>query len=317
MNINNLTPVSFGTASIAGLYQAVGLKQAFETLETAWDGGIRYFDTAPHYGQGKAERILGDFLRDKPDDSYVISTKVGRLLSPSAQPISQLNGFVDPLPFDQRYDYSYDGIMRSVEDSYQRLGLNKIDILYVHDIGERTHKEDSDRTLNQLLEGGGRALDQLRSDGSIQAVGLGVNEVEVCEQLIGKIHLDLILLAGRYTLLDRTAELNLLPLCQQHSIKLVIGGVFNSGILATGAVEGAHWDYGSPPESVIQRVNELEQICESHGTTLANASLAFPVRHPLVVSVLLGNSGSKRLRDNLAGLKSPVTDPEFWKRIEE
>ncbi len=312
----NLTPTSFGTAAIAGLYQSVSLERAFETLQAAWDGGIRYFDTAPHYGQGKAERILGDFLRDKPDGSYVISTKVGRLLNPSSKRVGKLNGFVDPLPFDQHYDYSYDGIMRSVEDSYQRLGLNKIDILYVHDIGARTHNEDADRTQRQLVESGARALDQLRGNGAIQAVGLGVNEVEICEELIGQMHLDLILLAGRYTLLDRSAESNLLPLCLQHSIKLVIGGVFNSGILATGAIKGAHWDYGSPPESVIKRVNELEQICRNHKFTLAEASLAFPMRHPLVVSVLLGNSNSRLLKQNLAGIKNPSSDPEFWECIE-
>ena len=312
---NNLTPTSFGTAAIAGLYQSVSLERAFETLQAAWDGGIRYFDTAPHYGQGMAERILGDFLRDKPEGSYVISTKVGRLLNPSAQRIGQLNGFVDPLPFDQHYDYSYDGIIRSVEDSYQRLGLNKIDILYVHDIGARTHNEDADRTQSQLLDSGVRALDKLRSNGAIQAVGLGVNEVEICEQLIGRMHLDLILLAGRYTLLDRTAESNLLPLCQHHSIKLVIGGVFNSGILATGAIKGAHWDYGPPPESVIKRVNELDQICKNHEITLADASLAFPMRHPSVISVLLGNSNPMLLKKNLAGIANPPSSPDFWECI--
>lgn len=312
---NNLTPTSFGTAAIAGLYQPISSRQAFETLQAAWEGGIRYFDTAPHYGQGKAERILGDFLRDKPEGSYVISTKVGRLLNPASQISKSLNGFIDPLAFDQHYDYSYDGIMRSVEDSYQRLGLNRIDILYVHDIGARTHNEDADRTRMQLMESGVRALDQMRGNRAIQAVGLGVNEVEICEQLIGHIHLDLILLAGRYTLLDRSAESNLLPLCQHHSIKLVIGGVFNSGILATGAIEGAHWDYGQPPESVVKRVNELGRICKSHEITLANASLAFPMRHPSVISVLLGNSNSKLLKQNLAGINSPPISADFWAKI--
>ncbi len=313
---SKLTRISFGTAAVAGLYQPVSLKQAFETLQVAWDGGIRYFDTAPHYGQGRAERILGDFLRDKPEGSYVISTKVGRLLNPSSQRIDKLNGFVDPLPFDQHYDYSYDGIMRSVEDSYQRLGLNKIDILYVHDIGVRTHREDANRTTSQLVESGARALDQLRDSAAIQAVGLGVNEVEICEQLIGQLHLDLILLAGRYTLLDRSAEPTLLPLCQRHSIELVIGGVFNSGILATGAVKGAHWDYGQPPESVIKRVNELDQICKSYDTTLANASMAFPMQHPSVVSVLLGNSNPERLQQNLAGIANSPSNSEFWTSVE-
>ena len=319
MNLmESLPDLGFGTAPIGGLYAPVPAGTAYETLEAAWDAGIRFFDTAPHYGQGRAERILGDFLREKEQESYVLSTKVGRILRPSAMPVRSMNAYVDPLPFDQIHDYSHDGIMRSVQDSYQRLGLNKIDIVLVHDIGAYTHGDNANQFERQLLSSGARALQELRDSGEIASVGIGVNEVEVCERLIAEIPIDIILLAGRYTLLDRTAEQTLLPLCREHGISLVIGGVFNSGILATGAVPGAHWNYGPVPEKVLGEVARLKQACETYGISLSEAALAFPRRNEAVHSLLLGCASRQELIDCLNKLSSKLIvrqSDEFWSEI--
>lgn len=307
-----LPDVGLGTAAIAGLYHAVDRATADRTLETAWTSGIRYFDTAPHYGQGKAERILGDFLRGQKPGSYVISTKIGRILTPSADPPDRLNGFVDPLPFRQDYDYSYDGVMRSHEDSLQRLGLNSIDILFVHDIGVRTHGEANAVYMRQLRSGGFRALEELKRSGAIRAFGVGVNEVEVCSEILAEQPLDLILLAGRYTLLDRSAEAGLLDQCKATGTRLVIGGVFNSGILATGAQDGAHWDYGPAPEPILRKVRRLSDLCRAYETTLPKAALQFPKRHDAVACVLLGNGTSHRLEENLDAVGSAQLPERFW-----
>ena len=309
--------IGLGTAAIAGLYRPVARNAAMETLEEAWSLGVRYFDTAPHYGQGKAERILGDFLREKRAGDFIVSTKVGRLLSPASAPHERLNGFVDPLPFDQFYDYSYDGIMRSFGDSLQRLGLNRIDILYIHDIGERTHGPGNARYMAQLMDGGFRALRELRENGTVAAFGIGVNEVGVCERILNRADLDLILLAGRYTLLDRSAEAGLLKRCLETNTPLVIGGVFNSGILATGATPKAHWDYGPAPDDILRKVEALSDLCEKAGTTLPEAALAFPARHNAVACILLGNGRPDRLGSNIEAIKKASIPEDFWLRSDK
>jgi D-threo-aldose 1-dehydrogenase len=312
-----LPRIGLGTAAIAGLFKPVSAEEAIDTLQAAWENGVRYFDTAPHYGQGRAERRLGDFLRDKPIGSYVLSTKVGRLLRPASQYHTELNKFQLPLPFDQHFDYSYDGVMRSVQDSYQRLGLNRLDVLFIHDIGARTHGPNNEAYVRQLREGGWRALDELRRTGVVSAIGLGVNEVEICEALLDDFDLDCILLAGRYTMLDRSAERALLDRCAQKGVKLVIGGVFNSGILATGPRPGAHWDYGEAPEPVLRKVAMMQDICRQAGTTLAEAALNFPFRHQNVETVLLGNSDPTLLKRNLTALQHFAVDEHFWIEIDK
>lgn len=250
-----VTEISFGAAALGGLYRACPRDQAMETLQAAWGSGIRYFDVAPWYGFGLGERYVGDFLRSQPEDSYVLSTKVGRLMRPVPTDKVPNYGYVDPLPFDADYDYSYDGIMRSVEFSYARLGLNRIDILYVHDIGGYTHgKALNEHYLGQLLGSGIKALEELKSSGTIKAYGLGVNEVPVCLDVMHAADIDCILLAGRYTLLDRSAVAELLPLCEKKGTSLVVGGVFNSGILATGPVPDAHFDYLPATPDVLVKV---------------------------------------------------------------
>lgn len=213
-----VTEFSFGTAALGGLYRACPRDVAMATLQAAWDEGLRYFDTAPWYGFGLAERVTGDFLRDKPKGDYVLSSKVGRIMFPVPDDKVPSYGYIDPLPFDVRYDYSYDGIMRSVELSHARLGLNRIDMLYVHDIGVYTHGAERNAFhLRQFFDSGVRALQELKSSGAIKAFGLGVNEIPVCLDVLRETDLDCILLAGRYTLLDRSAVAGLLPLCEKKA----------------------------------------------------------------------------------------------------
>ena len=307
-----VTEYSFGGASLGNLYAAVSRDDAMAVLDAAWTSGMRYFDTAPHYGFGLSERRFGDYLATKPRDSYVLSTKVGRLLHPVPEDQVPDLGFVDPLPFRLEYDYSYDGIMRSVEFSYARLGLNRIDILYVHDIGVYTHGVDLTKShLGQLLDGGLKALEELKASGTIRAYGLGVNEVEVCLSVMRRAPLDCILLAGRYSLLDRSAEAELIPLCRDKQTSLVIGGVFNSGILATGPRPGAHFDYGPAPRDVLDKVAAMEAIAERGGYPLAAAALQFPLAEPSVASVLIGTAKASSLRRNMKLLETVVPATEY------
>ncbi|WP_299867384.1 aldo/keto reductase [uncultured Roseobacter sp.] len=301
--------LSFGTASLGGLYQPVQPEDAQSVLQTAWDAGIRYFDTAPHYGNGASEHRLGDFLRDKA--GWLLSTKVGRLLTPNAAPPATINGFHSALPLKQHFDFTYDAIMRSVEDSFQRLGLNRIDILYVHDIGDPGAGTDTAHHRAQLLDSGQKALRQLKAEGVVSAVGLGVNTVEICEELLGQVEMDLILLAGRYTLLDQTTKDRLFPLLCNHGTKLVIGGVFNSGILATGPVRGAMYDYQPAPQHILDRTAGIARICDRHQVSMAAAALQFPAQSDHVVSTLIGTSKPGSLTRNIAQYHQELPQ-ELW-----
>ncbi len=274
-----LTEISFGAAGIGNLYRPVARDDAMATLDAAWDAGIRYFDTAPYYGQGLSERRLGDFLQGKPRDAFVLSTKVGRLLRPVPADAVPDYGFVDALPFAVDYDYSYDGIMRSHAFSLARLGLNRADILYVHDLEIGTLGEEAyARHFKTFTESGIKALRELKANGRIGAFGLGVNEVRACLALMDEVAIDGILLAGRYTLLDRSAEAALLARCAETGTALVIGGVFNSGILATGAKPGATFDYVEASADVKTRVNAMEAQAAAHGIALGAAAMHFPLR---------------------------------------
>jgi D-threo-aldose 1-dehydrogenase len=309
-----VTEYGFGGASLGNLYHAVTREDAMATLEAAWGAGMRYFDTAPHYGFGLSERRFGDYLRDKPRKDYVLSTKVGRLLQPVPEDQVPDLGFVDPLPFKEQYDYSYDGIMRSVEASYARLGLNRIDILYVHDIGVYTHGVELTKLhLGQLLGGGVKALEELKSSGVISAYGLGVNEVEICLEVMRRAPLDCILLAGRYSLLDRSAEAELIPLCRQTRTSLVIGGVFNSGILATGARPGANFDYGEASPDILSKVAAMEKIAAEGSYPLAAAAMRFPLDEPCVATVLIGTAKASSVKRNMDLLTTRVPIGEYEK----
>ncbi|MBE9638308.1 aldo/keto reductase [Salipiger mangrovisoli] len=299
-----VTEVSFGCASIGNLYRKVSDAEAEAVLQTAWDAGIRYFDTAPHYGRGLSETRLGRFLKGRDRDSYALSSKLGRVLSPAPEPIAEADSYIEPLPNLMRYDYSGDGIRESFEQACGRLGVTRLDIAYVHDIGAYTHGEDTNaRHMEAFFGSGYEALVTLKEAGKIGAFGLGVNECQVCLDVMDHGPIDAILLAGRLTLLDRSAEEALVPRCREAGTSLVLGGVFNSGILATGPVEGATYDYGPAPKEVLDRVAALQAEAESHGIPLATAALHFALRHPATASVLLGTAKASSLTRNLDAIQ--------------
>jgi D-threo-aldose 1-dehydrogenase len=312
--------LGFGCASLGNLYHKVSDADAAETARSALDAGLRYFDTAPHYGFGLSERRVGDVLRREARDSFVLSSKVGRLLKPCG-PVDENEmrlGFCSPMPFEGIYDYSYDGIMRSYEDSLQRLGLDRIDILYMHDIGRMTHGSDNDHLFKIAMESGYKALDELRASGQITAFGLGVNEYEVCEEAMEYGDFDCFLLAGRYTLLEQMSLDTFLPKCEARGASIVIGGAYNSGILVTGTKTGQtpHYNYEPAPEEIIERVRQLEAACDEYNIPLAAAALQFPLAHPTVASVIPGMSNPRRIKQTIE-LFTTVIPAEFWQALRD
>ncbi len=312
-----VTELGFGAASLGNLYHSMSDSDARDTAVAAIEAGIAYFDTAPYYGFGLSERRVGDALRGH--DGIVLSSKVGRLLKADSSVLgsAERHGFRSPMPFQPEYDYSFEGVMSSWEASKQRLGLAKIDILYVHDIGRLTHGDRHEATFRQLVDGGGfRALEQLRGSGAIQAFGLGVNETAICLEAMKQVQLDVILLAGRYTLLEQDALDDLLPACVQSRTSIVVGGPYNSGILATGTRQGGvlHYDYGIAPQPVIDRVQRLEAHCERHGVPLAAAALQFPLAHPQVASVIPGLGNPLRIKRTLELFRTSISDA-FWHEL--
>lgn len=312
----SLTELSFGAAGIGNLYRMVSREDAMATLETAWNAGMRYFDTAPYYGQGLSERRLGDFLQGKPRGDYVLSSKVGRILKPITDGSTPDNGFVDALPFSITYDYSYDGIMRSFEDSLARLGLTSIDILFVHDLESGSFAGDSyEAHLNTFATSGIHALQELKSAGRIGAFGLGVNEVAACINVMERVSLDCLLMAGRYSLLDRSAEGALMDMCEASGTAMIVGGVFNSGIMATGARPGATFNYEEASPEILSKVTRMEKVATRHGVALANAALHFPLRNPVVASVLIGTAKPTSLTRNLDLFEQDVPEA-LWSEID-
>ena len=301
--------LGFGGAPLGGLFDAVSKAQAEATLREAFKAGMTYVDTAPFYGFGNSERRVGDLLRGQ---NYVLSTKVGRLLQPGLPDNPAAMGWPDPLPFHPVFDYSHDGIRRSFEDSLQRLGLDRIDILYVHDIGTVTHGDDNAGHWRNLERGGYRALDELRSEGRVRAIGLGVNESAVCLDALGIGDWDVFLLAGRYTLLEQAPLEDLLPACEAAGTSLVIGGPFNSGVL----VGGDTWDYGTVPVEVRTRVAALSACCNEYDVPLPAAALQFPLAHPAVASVIPGLRSPAELADTLSWTGHAIP-PAFWAALKD
>jgi D-threo-aldose 1-dehydrogenase len=284
----------------ASEHAGVPVEEAEALICAAWEAGVRYIDTAPFYGRGKAERCVGDAMRDMPRDEWVLSTKVGRLLRPlrrAAQPGDP------PMPFEPVFDYSYDAIMRSFEDSLQRLGLARIDILFVHDIGARQHGDAAHPGVMRILrESGYRALEELRDAGSVAAIGIGVNEREVLLEALEWGEWDVFLLAGRYTLLEQAPIEDLLPKCLAAGTSIVIGGPLNSGILAGRD----SWNYVPAPPQIVARVDAIRAVCESHGVPLVAAALQFPLAHPAVAAIIPGPRSVVEFAANLELLRRSV-----------
>jgi D-threo-aldose 1-dehydrogenase len=303
------TELGTGTAPLGNLYRAVEDEAAQATLQAAWDEGSRYFDTAPLYGLGLSETRLNAFLRGRPRDSYVLSTKVGRYMQVSRpEERTGIGKFFSTPARREVYDYSYDGVMRSIEQSFERLGVDRIDILLCHDVDVFTHgsKEASDRRIREFMEGGYRALHELRQQGVVAAIGGGINEWQVCETLARAGDFDLFLLAGRYTLLEQEALETFLPLCVERGIGIVLGGPYNSGILATGPKPGAFYNYDPAPPEILDRVARIERVCDAHGIRLAEAALRFPLAHPAVVSVIPGAQSPDEVRRNAEILRRQI-----------
>ncbi|MCX5481093.1 aldo/keto reductase [Kaistia geumhonensis] len=279
-----LTTLGLGTATLGGnVRPPISNADAAAIVDRAYERGIRFFDTAPYYGYGRSERLVGDTLRGR--SGWVLSTKAGRLLRPRTTPQDAGDQWIDPLPFEHVYDYSYDGVMRSFEDSLQRLGLDHIDLLLLHDIGSDTHGTEKNAELFPVaMQGGYKALDALRASGAVKAIGIGVNEWQVLVEAMKHGDWDAFLLAGRYTLLEQEPLTTLLPLCERAGTSIIVGGPFNSGILAGRDT----WNYSRAPQPIIDRVRRIAAVCDAHGVALPAAALAFPLGHPSVASVIPG-----------------------------
>ena len=296
--------LGLGGAPLGGNFVDLGYGQAAELIQAAKDAGIGFFDTAPWYGFGRSERVMGDLLRHT---DYILSDKVGRLLRPG--PVSEPSefGMVDPLPFHVIYDYGYDAIMRAFEDSLQRLGLDRIDILLAHDIGTFTHGDDNARHFKDLTDSGYRAMDELRRAGHVKAIGLGVNENDVCMDALGIGDWDVFLLAGRYTLLEQTPMQDLFPACRAAGTSIICGGPFNSGVL----VGREMWNYAVAPAAVVDWVRALGAVADEFSVPLAAAALQFPLANDIITSVIPGPRNAAELQQILDWFNLPIP-ADFW-----
>lgn len=300
-----VTRLGLGCAALGNLYAAVSDRDAADTVEAAFAEGVRFFDTAPLYGSGLSERRLGRALRRRPRDGFVLSTKVGRLLVPRRGEARPDAAFVDALPFEPVFDYGRDAVLRSFEESLARLGTERIDVLLLHDVGARTHGREHARVFRQAMEGY-RALDELRRQGRIGAIGLGVNEWEVCLEAFAHADLDCVLLAGRYTLLEQGALESFLPECEKRGVSVIVGGPYNSGLLAADPAPGATYDYHPAEGEVLERARRIRAVCAAHGVAIGAAALQFPLFHPAVAAVIPGARSAAEVRENAARLRAPI-----------
>ncbi|MBT5875675.1 MAG: aldo/keto reductase [Candidatus Latescibacteria bacterium] len=312
----SVTEIGYGSAPLGDLFEDVPEELAQRTLTTAWDAGIRYFDTSPFYGYGKSEHRVGYFLRQKPHEEFILSTKVGRVFSaaPDLQTFDR-GLWNNPLPFNFYYDYSYDGIMRTYEDSLQRLGMHAVELLLIHDLDPFFHNEAQIQAyLTQLFTSGWRALEELKSAGMIRGVGAGVNMMGMIPRFLDMMPLDFFILALPYTLLDQDALDVELPACEEHDVGIVIGAVFASGILVTGPTENATYKYAPATEEIMEKTRNIQLICERHGVSLAAAALQFPLGHPCVASVIPGAIQPAYVASNLENYRQ-VIPGDLWAEL--
>jgi D-threo-aldose 1-dehydrogenase len=309
-----VTAFGFGTAPVGNIFREIEEKTSDDMFQCAWDAGIRYYDTAPMYGHGLSELRTGHSLRWKERNEYILSSKVGRVLYPAPKDSINYAPWVNAGRFRSEFDYSYDGTMRSFEDSLQRMGLEHLDIVFIHDIDRFTRGDDQPQVFKTAMDGCWKALESLRSQGIVKAIGVGVNEWQVCQDALEQRDFDCFLLAGRYTLLEQEALNSFLPLCQARGAAVVVGGGFNSGILATGAVEGAKYNYAPAPQDVMDRVKRIEKICADYNVPLPAAALQFVVAHPAIPSFIAGTRTVEQLEKNLAWFSHPIPK-EFWRDL--
>ena len=307
-----VTVLGLGCATLGGHRVPVTRSEAEGIVRAAWERGVRYVDCAPFYGYGQAERCVGDTLREMPRDEWVLSTKVGRLLRPRTQ-APAAEPYRHPLPFNTAFDFTYDGVMRAFEDSLQRLGLGRIDILYAHDVGAAQHGRDRHpEVMRTFRDGGYRALEELRRSGVVRAIGIGVNEREALLEAMDWGDWDAFLLASRYTLLEQDPLDDLLPKCVQSGISIVVGAVHNTGILAGRD----SWNYRPAPPQIANRVNAIRVVCDRYAVPLIAAALQFPLAHPAVAAVLPGPRNIAELEENSELLHYPIPSA-LWADLRE
>lgn len=304
-----------GTVALGNMSRSVPTAESRAIIDTAWDAGIRLFDTAPMYGHGLAEYRLAEQLRDRPREDYFLVTKVGRTLTPSAS-VVDTSPWVDTPPFAMTFDYSYDGVLRQVDESLQRLGTNYIDALLIHDTDRFTHGDSQPERFREAVEGAFRALVRLRDEGVTRAIGFGVNETEVCLDALRAVDLDCLLIAGTYTLLSTTARDELLPECARRGVAVINGRIFGSGILATGTTRGARFNYAEAPPEIVARVQRIERICADFGVELGAVATRFASSHEAIATVCMGARTVEQQERNARWLDTPLPD-DIWVALAE
>ncbi len=311
----SLSIFGFGGSSVGNLYHPVAEEEASDAIDAAYGAGIRYFDVAPLYGNGLGEHRMGRDLRRYRRDSFVLSTKVGRLLEPLDPRSAEVEASSSGLPFQVVHDYGYDGVMRSMEDSLQRLGMNRVDIALIHDIDAHNHGETGQKQyFREAMAGAYPALKRMRDEGTIQAIGVGVNDWRVCQACLEEADFDCFLLAGRYTLLDQGALGTFLPACLDRGIGVIIGAPFNSGILAPDAVDGATYNDAKPTPAIFEKVRRMNQVCAGHGVSPAAAALRFPLGHGAVASVLAGVRSAAQVEENIRLFDEAIPE-DLWQEL--
>jgi D-threo-aldose 1-dehydrogenase len=306
-----VSQLGFGAGPFGNLLEKADDAMTRAAVTAALDGGISYFDTAPFYGHGLSEHRLGEALRPHDRSRAVVSTKVGRLLKPTRSSVKTPGPFDGTLPFEIAFDYSYDGAMRSLEDSLQRMGTSHIDIAIIHDVTAKWRGNQFEASYRQAVDGAYKALDRLRSEGVIGAIGVGVNEVGTLERFARDADFDCFMLAGRYTLLDTTALPGLLPTCVRKSISILLASPFHSGILVTGAMPGAKFWYADAPQDVLDRVARMERVCLAHGVSLQSAAIQFPLAHPAMGSIAAGYRNPAEVSAALTACRARIP-ADFW-----
>lgn len=310
--------LGLGGAPLGDLYERIPEERAIATLQRAYEHGIRLFDTAPLYGYGLSEHRFGHVLRQHPRDSYVLSTKVGRYLIPTAPAEIDRGQWTGGLNMQPRFDYSYDGTMRALEQSFQRLGIERIDIALIHDVDVWTHGSEEAFTarFREAVEGAYRALDALRRAGTVKAIGVGINEIGPSRRFATETDIDVLMLAGRYTLLEQDPLDDLLPLLARKGMSILLAGPFNSGILASGPIAGAKYNYKPAPAEILRKTERIQVVCARHDVPLAAAAIQFPLGHPVVAAIVPGAVRAEEVMSNI-GLMTAKIPTDLWAELKQ
>lgn len=311
-----VSSLGFGTTALGNIMRTTPADTAMAAVDAAWAAGLRYFDSAPQYGQGLAEERLGAALAGRARSDYTVSTKIGKLLIPTAGGRVPEGLFIGGNPYDIKFDYSYDATLRSLETSLKRLRLDRVDILLIHDVNRRYHGERVHERLDEALKGAVPALKKLRSEGVIKAFGPAFNDIDILMRFVTEADVDCLMLPRGYSLLSHDAAPDLLPECARRKVSVLIASPFESGILATGAVPGATYLYAPADEKVMAQVRRLEAVCTRHGVSLAAVALQFPARHPAVASVVTGMRSAQEVTDNVKLMRTPIP-AGLWTALEQ